>query len=176
MVIPIGTNYYDKKRDPERWEKAQAVEQILAWLQHVTLSELCTETIDFRAVKNAIMRSNYWTERRLRNSISVEYRQTKDLKDDWQHLKRYINESTYVVSMSPELSLATSRTFIPVVHVPPEADCPCPTEEELGSFLKVIGHMVMRVPTPDTTLARFGGVNQDYPQRLQEGQGSPQQI
>ena len=71
--------------------------------------------------------------------------------------------------MSPELSLATSRTYIPVVHVPSEADCPCPTEDELGSFLKIIGNMVMHVPTPDTTLARFGESTRTIPNVYKKG-------
>ena len=81
----------------------------------------------------------------------------------------HINDSTYVVSMPPELSLAASRTYIPVVQVPSEADCPCPTEDELGGFLKLIGNMVMHVPTPDTTLARFGESTKTIPNIYRKG-------
>ena len=111
---------------------AKAVDSMLSWLQQATLTELCQQHIDFQAVKDAIQRSNYWTERRLCGSISVKYKMTVDLKDDWQSLNYHIHQNTYVVSMSPELSLAQSNMEIPVVELPLAEDCPCPSNQELG--------------------------------------------
>ena len=79
----------------------------------------------------------------------------------------YQTHGARIVSMAPELSLATIGETIPIIEVP--ADLPYPTVKEMAFVLTQIGHMVMHREVPKHTIETMGDTTKAIPNVYAKG-------
>ena len=120
--------------------------------------------IDADAIRAAIERANYMVVNRLKASSSVVYKKTKNIITDNVN---YPTNNAKIVSLAPELSLATIGSTIPVIEMP--EGLPYPTLHEMAYVLTQIGHMVMDISVPKHTIQGLGDVTKTIPNIYAKG-------
>ena len=115
-------------------------------------------------IRDAIRQTNYIVENRLKMSRTVYYKKTVNICTD---NVPYPTSNATIVSMAPELSLATIGTEIPVIEVPDDLECP--TLQETAFILTVIGQMVTEQPPPRHTIADLGDTTRTNPHIYDKG-------
>ena len=79
----------------------------------------------------------------------------------------YQTTGAKIVSLAPELSLATIGYIIPVIEMP--QDMPYPTLNDMAYVLTAIGHMVMHREVPRTTIVGLGDQTKTVPNIYTKG-------
>ena len=120
--------------------------------------------INADTIKAAIQQTNYMVENRLRASVTVKYKKTVNICTDYV---QYPTTGATIVSMAPELSLATIGTEIPIIEVPDDVECP--TLQEMAFILTVIGQMATEQPPPKHTIADLGDTTRTIPNVYYKG-------
>ena len=95
---------------------------------------------------------------RMQASCSVQFKQAKNITTGETD---YVTNNANIVSLAPELSLATIGSTIPVIEVP--EGMPCPTLQEMAYVLTQIGHMVIHREVPKHTIEGLGDDTRTIP-------------
>ena len=131
--------YQHQPNHPDH-ELEKQVEALWDWLRMVSLMDQLVE-VDARTIRNAIEQTNFMVENRLKSSISVKFKRTRNITSE---VVPYPTSGAKIVCLAPELSLSVIGTEIPVIEMPD--GIPYPTLEELAYLLNLIGSMVMHRP------------------------------
>ena len=114
-------------------------------------------------IRKAIEKTNYMTVNRVRASRSIIFKKTKNIRTDSVPYQT----SSMIVSLAPELSLATIGGSIPVIGMPP--NLPYTDLKEVAYVLTLIGHMVAQKAPPTTTIATLGDTTKKIPNVYKRG-------
>ena len=125
--------------------------------------------INADTIKAAIEQTNYMVENRLKASVTVKYKKTVNI---CTYYVQYPTSGATIVSLAPELSLATIGTEIPIIEVP--NDFVCPTLQEMAFILTVIGQMVTEQPPPRHAIADLGDTTNAIPNLYNKGHSALQ--
>ena len=147
----------------EDYELENQCEALIDWLRMVSLMDQLS-VIDAEHIRKAIAHTNYMVENRLRASSSIIYKKTRNIVTEDVE---YQTHNARIVSMAPELSLATIGETIPIIEVP--ADLPYPTVKEMAFVLTQIGHMVMHREVPKHTIETMGDKTNAIPNIYAKG-------
>ena len=79
----------------------------------------------------------------------------------------YPTSGAKIVSLAPELSLATIGSTIPVIEVP--NGLPYPHLHDIAFILTLIGHMVIECTVPKHTIDGLGDVTKSIPNIYTKG-------
>ena len=120
--------------------------------------------IDANAIREAIARTDYMVVNRLRASRSIIFKKTRNICTE---NVAYPLSRAKVVSLAPELSLATIGSMIPVIEMP--VGMPYPTLREMPYILTLIGHMVMHKFPPTHAIADLGDTTKAIPNIYKKG-------
>ena len=119
--------------------------------------------IDAYAIRKANEQTNYMTVNRVKASRSILFKKTRNINAyDVPHWT-----SSRIVSLAPELSLATIGSTIPVIEMPP--NLPYPELKEVAVILTMIGHMVATKNPPTTTITTLGDKTKKIPNAHKRG-------
>ena len=101
---------------------------------------------------------------RVMASQSVKFKKTRNIMTE--NVDHPLSGAK-IVSMAPELSLATIGTRIPVIEIP--ANMPSPTLREMAFILTLIGQMVINRPVPVHTIVGLGDETKRIPNTYKKG-------
>ena len=120
LVFPLshGMHSWNNKHPDHELEKQ--VEALIDWLRMVSLMDQLS-VIDAEAIRDAIARTNCMVENRLKASRSIKYKRTENIIHG--DVECQTNQAK-IVSLAPELSLATIGSVIPVIEMPEGLECP----------------------------------------------------
>ena len=86
------------------------------WLRMVSLVGQLN-VVNANTIRAAIERTNYMAVNRVWASRSIKHKTIKHICTDWQKVP-HITNGAKLVSLAPELSLATIGDIIPVIEMP----------------------------------------------------------
>ena len=133
------------------------MEALIDWLRMVSLMDQLT-VIDADSIRAAIERTNFMVVNSLKASRSVVHKRTRNTCTEEVP---YPTSGAKIVSLAPELSLATIGRTIPVIEVP--NGLPFPHLHDIAFILTLIGHMVAECPVPKHTFEGLGDVTKAIP-------------
>ena len=138
LVIPLS---YRPNRNDEThpdYELEKQVESLIDWLKSVSLMDQLS-VVNTWENRNVISNTNYMVINRMKASRTVKWRRTKNIcKQGETPITTY---NAKIVSMAPELSLATIGGWIPVIEVP--KDVPMPDIATVAYIMTSIAQMVI---------------------------------
>ena len=163
LIFPLTYLKHQWEKDHPDYEMDKQVEALLDWLRMVSLMDQLT-VIDADSISEASERTNYMVENRLKASSSVVYKRTRNIcTEDIP----YPTSNAKIVSLPPELSLATIGSTIPVIEVPD--GLPYPSLHDMAYALTQIGHMIMECTMPKHTIEGLGDVTKSIPNTYTRG-------
>ena len=119
--------------------------------------------IDAYTIRKVIEKTNFMTVNRVKASMPVIFKQTRNINTEevshWTPHK--------IVSLAPELSLATIGSTIPVIEMP--SDMPAPDLKDVAVVLTTIGHMAATRTPPTTTNTTLGDKTKKIPNAYERG-------
>ena len=121
--------------------------------------------IDANTIRNAIANTNYMVINRMQASRTVKFKKTQNITK-WGETE-ITTSGAKIVSMAPELSLATIGSTIPVIEVP--VDVPMPEVKEVAHIMTLIGQMVVHREAPTQTIVGLGDETRAVPNTYRTG-------
>ena len=81
VILPLTQNLYPHQPNHPDHELEKQVEARLDWLRMVSLMDQLVE-VDARTIRNAIEQTNFMVENRLKSSISVKFKRTRNITSE----------------------------------------------------------------------------------------------
>ena len=116
-------------------------------------------------IRNVSSNTNYMVINRMKASRTVKWRQTKNICNQGETPITTYNAK--IVSMAPELSLATIGGEILVIEVP--KDVPMPDIATVAYIMTSIAQMVIHREAPKETLVGLGEKTKTFPNIYKTG-------
>ena len=163
LLFPLSQNLHTHDPNHPDHELEKKVEALIDWLRMVSLMDQLT-VVDAAAIRAAIARTNFMVENRVQASRSIKFKKTRNI------MTENVNHplaGAKIVSLAPELSLATIGTRIPVIEMP--TDMPYPTLKDMAFILTLIGQMVINRPVPVHTIVGLGDDTKAIPNTYKKG-------
>ena len=163
VVFPLTYDVY--KWEPKHPEH-ELEKQVEALIDYLRMNSLMNQLDDVNAdtIRAAIEKTNYMVVNRLKASCSVTWERTRNIITEWV---AHQAPQAKIVSLAPELSLATVGGVIPVIKMPD--NLPYPTIKEMAFILTLVGQMVMSHDVPRHTIEGLGDETKKIPNIYYKG-------
>ena len=163
IVFPLTHDVHKWEPTHPEYELEKQVEALIDYLRMNSLMNQL-DVVNADTIRAAIEKTNYMVVNRLKASCSVTWERTRNIITEWVPHQA---PQAKIVSLAPELSLATVGGIIPVIKMPD--NLPYPTIKEMAFILTLVGQMVMNHDVPRHTIEGLGDVTKAIPNVYAKG-------